>query len=138
MSTETPSTNTQSLVEQDTKDLQMIWDSSPRYFPPPSPSRLIPDSPACEIHLITTEVKKEVREHSADLFKQTGHKLVGAVKDGVDGPIGPRRILAQIAGSQETRSTWVITNRTVRKGLNVAIWPCINPQTLLSTAQCLP
>lgn len=119
MSTETPGTNTQSLGEQDTKDLQMImtkkqWAGTP--VPDISPSRLISDSPAREVHLVTTEVKKEVWEHGADLLKQTAHKLVGAVKDGVDGPVGPRRVLAQIAGSQEARSTWVITNRTVRMG----------------------
>lgn len=75
-----------------------------------TPSRLISASPAREVHLITTEVKKEVWEHRADFLKQTGHKLVGVVKDWVDGPIGPRRMLAQIAGSQEAWSTCATVN----------------------------
>ena len=116
VSAETPGTNTQSLGEQDTKNLQVImakkqWAGTPAPdTSPQSPSSLISDSPACEVYLVTTKMKKGVWEHGADLLKQTGHKLIGAVKDGVDGPICPRRILAQVARSQEVWSTWVIAN----------------------------
>lgn len=110
MSTEIPkipsTTTTPGLGEQDTKDRDQEatgWDSNPKH--PQSPSRLISDSPACEIYLITTKVEKEIWEHSADLSEQTGHKLVGAVNNGVDGPIDSRGSLAHIAGSQEAWST---------------------------------
>lgn len=110
MRTEIPkipsTTTTPGLGEQDTKahDQEATgWDSNPKY-PQPS-SRLISNLPAREIYLITTKVEKEVWEHSADLLEQTGHKLVGAVNNGVDGPIDSRRSLAHIAGSQEAWST---------------------------------
>lgn len=138
---ETPGTNTKEPKRTGHTDLQMIttkkrWVETPvADISPPtkSPCRLILDSPTREVHLVATEVKKEVREHGADLLKQIAHKLVGAVKDGVDGSVCPRRILAQITGSQETWSTW-ITTQDSEEGLNAAVWPHVAPQTLLSTA----
>lgn len=107
-----------------------VLDTSPQ-----SPSRLSSDSPAREVHLITTEVKKEVWEHCADLFEQAAHKLIGAVQDGVDGPIGPRRTLAQIAGSQEAWSTWVVTNTDSEEQTRVGISPSGALHVLLSLVQ---
>lgn len=63
-------------------------------------------SPACEVHLITSQVNVAIGEHGADLREELSHEVVRGVQDGIHWPERARGFGPRVTGCEKIFLAW--------------------------------